>query len=287
MKCPGIGALPRLRLIDRALAALGFALALTAAMPAPSFAAGGSIRLYMFDCGQGRAPDMSRWTPGVNVGTPMDTVDHCYLIRHPQGDLIWDTGIPDSVAGSPDGFGGQNGSPLWKRAKALAADLADIGVKTADIKYVAVSHTHPDHVGNVELFPQALLLVQEAEYSWPNPLGIPRFKPEHPVKKLSGDYDVFGDGSVTILSTPGHTPGHQSLLVKLPQTGAVILSGDAVHFKDNWDNKRVPAFNTNKEQTLASLERIAELMAKNNAQLWFNHDKQQAATLKHAPAFYE
>ena len=90
-------------------------------------------------------------------------------------------------------------------------------------------------------FRNAMLYVQKAEYEWPGADNEPRFKPEHPVTKLEGDHDVFGDGSMTILSTPGHTPGHQSLLVKLPKTGAVVLSGDAVHFKSNWDNRRVPA----------------------------------------------
>ena len=92
---------------------------------------------------------------------------------------------------------------------------------------------------------------------------------------------MFGDGSVTILSTPGHTPGHQSLLVKLPKTGAMLLSGDAVHFKDNWDKRRVPAGNTDKDKTLASMDRMADVMAKENAQLWINHDKAQSETLKH------
>ena len=110
-------------------------------------------------------------------------------------------------------------------------------MKPSDIKFVAVSHTHPDHVGNVTLFPQSTLLVQKAEYDWPSPLG-PRFKPEHPATKLDGDHDVFGDGSVVIIATPGHTPGHQSLLVKLRMTGAVLLSGDAVHFKENRDNRQ-------------------------------------------------
>jgi glyoxylase-like metal-dependent hydrolase (beta-lactamase superfamily II) len=121
----------------------------------------------------------------------------------------------------------------------------------------------------------------------PSPLGVGLFKPEHPVKKLEGDYDVFGDASATLISTPGHTPGHQSLLVKLPKTGAVLLSGDAVHFKDNWDKRRVPAGNTSKEQTLASMTRVAEVMAKEKTQLWINHDKAQGDTLKHAPAFYD
>ncbi len=247
----------------------------------------GSIRLYIFDCGEGRAADMSRWTPGLNAGTPLEVVDNCYLIRHPKGNLIWDTGVPDAVANSPEGFGGANGAPLWKRSKTVAAQLAELGLNPSDISHIAVSHTHPDHIGNVELFPQALLLVQEAEYEWKNPLGAPRFKPEHPVKKLAGDYDVFGDGSVVIISTPGHTPGHQSLLVNLPSTGALILSGDAVHFKDNWDNRRVPGPNFNKEQTIASMQRIADLMAQYKAQLWINHDKPQSAALKHSPQYYE
>jgi N-acyl homoserine lactone hydrolase len=149
----------------------------------------------------------------------------------------------------------------------LAGQLDELGVKPSDVKYLAISHTHPDHIGNVELFPASMLLVQKAEYEWPSPLGVGRFKPEHPVTKLEGDHDVFGDGSVTIISTPGHTPGHQSLLVKLPKTGALLLSGDAVHFRGNWDKRRVPAGNTDKDKTVASMARMAEVMAKENAQL--------------------
>ncbi len=266
---------------------LGAALLLSALMwPLQSYAQA-PVKLYIFDCGDGHAADMSRWTPGINVGTPFDVSGNCYLIRHPKGDLIWDTGIPDAVAAMPDGLGGKNGAPNWKRAKTLASQLEAIGVKPSGIPLLAVSHTHPDHIGNVELFPQATLLVQAAEYDWPAPLGGARFKPEHPVKKLSGDYDVFGDGAVTIISTPGHTPGHQCLMVKLQKTGAVILSGDAVHFKDNWVNRRVPATNTNKEQTIASMQKIAALLDENKGQLWINHDKQQTGTLKHSPEFYD
>jgi N-acyl homoserine lactone hydrolase len=175
----------------------------------------------------------------------------------------------------------------WRRPKTLASQLESLGVKPADIKYVAVSHTHPDHIGNVELFPQAMLLVQKAEYEWPNPLGVGRFKAEHPVTKLEGDYDVFSDGSVTIISTPGHTPGHQSLLVKLPKTGALVLSGDAVHFKSNWENRGVPSGNTDKDKTLSSMQRISDVLAKEKAQLWINHDKAQRDSLRMAPAYYD
>ena len=98
---------------------------------------------------------------------------------------------------------------------------------------------------------------------------------------------MFGDDSVRLIATPGHTPGHQSLLVKLPNTGSLLLSGDAVHFKDNWENRRVPDVNFNKEQTVASLQRMAEVLAKENAQLWINHDKAQRDSLKMAPEFYD
>ena len=265
-----------------ALAALSF-WAATASAQTKS----GIEKLYILNCGEGVAGDISRWSPGVNVGKPMDFVDNCYLILHPQGWLLWDTGVTDAIAAMPEGQAPSDPRAThWRRPKTLVAQLEALGVKPADIKYLAVSHTHPDHVGNVALFPQSMLLVQKAEYEWPSPFG-PRFKPEHPVTKLEGDRDVFGDGSVTIFATPGHTPGHQSLLVKLPNTGALVLSGDAVHFKSNWDNRGVPTANSDKDQTLASMQRIADLLAKEKAQLWINHDKVQRDTLKVAPEFYD
>jgi N-acyl homoserine lactone hydrolase len=248
----------------------------------------GVERLYVLNCGEGVAGDISRWSPGVNVGKSMDFVDNCYLIKHAQGWFLWDTGVADAIAAMPNGQPSPDPrATSWRRPKTLASQLEQIGVKPSDIKWIAVSHTHPDHTGNLEMFPQAMLMVQKAEYEWPGANNAPRFKPEHPATKLDGDRDVFGDGSVTILSTPGHTPGHQSLLVKLPKTGAVLLSGDAVHFKDNWDNKRAPENNFNRETTVASMQRMADLLAKEKAQLWINHDKAQRDSQKMSPAFYE
>jgi len=248
----------------------------------------GVERLYILNCGEGVAGDISRWSPGVNEGKSMDFVDNCYLIKHPQGWLLWDTGVSDAVAAMPNGLAPSDPKSVhWHRSKTLAAQLDQLGLKPSDIKSVAISHTHPDHVGNVELFPAAMLYVQKAEYEWPGANNTPRFKPEHPVTKLDGDRDLFGDGSVVILSTPGHTPGHQSLLVKLPKTGAIVLSGDAVHFKDNWDSRRVPSINFDKDKTLASMQKIADTLTKEKAQLWINHDKAQRDSLKMAPEFYD
>lgn len=248
----------------------------------------GVEKLYIFDCGEGVAGDISRWSPGVNEGKPMDFVDTCYLIKHAQGWFLWDTGISDAVAAMPNGLApGDPKAVYWHRPKTLVAQLDQLGVKPSDVKAIAVSHTHPDHIGNVELFPTAMLYVQKAEYEWPGANNEPRFKPGHPVTELEGDRDIFGDGSVTALSTPGHTPGHQSLLVKLPKTGAVVLSGDAVHFRDNWDNRRVPSINFSKEQTLASMQKLADMLMKEHAQLWINHDKVQRDGQKMSPEFYD
>jgi glyoxylase-like metal-dependent hydrolase (beta-lactamase superfamily II) len=249
----------------------------------------GVEKLYVLNCGEGTAGDISRWTPGLNEGKSMDFVDSCYLIKHSsKGWFLWDTGIADAVAAMPNGLVPADPKAVtWRRPKTLAAQLEQLGLKPDDVKAMAVSHTHPDHSGNVELFPQATLYVQKAEYDWPGANNEPRFKPSHPVEQLAGDKDVFGDGSVTILSTPGHTPGHQSLLVKLPKTGAVILSGDVVHFKDNWDNRRVPGMNVNKDQSAASMQKIADTLASEKAQLWINHDKAQRDSQKMSPEFYD
>jgi len=268
-----------------ALTAIVAALAWTAVLAG---AAGGLERLYVLDCGQNIGKDQSRWSPGLNEDKSIEFSDNCYLIRHAKGLLLWDTGIPDAVAAMPDGMVVANGAITQRRAKTLAAQLVEIGVKPADIAYVAVSHTHGDHVGNLALFPSSTILIQGTEYEWAMTQPVkPAFAATQPIEKLTGDRDVFGDGSVMILSTPGHTPGHQSLLVVLAKSGPVLLSGDAVHLRDNWENRRVPSMNTNREQTLASMQRIASVMETRKAQLWINHDKAQSAQLRYAPAYYE
>jgi N-acyl homoserine lactone hydrolase len=272
---------------------IGFVAALLPAVLLAGFAQAqsgkpGVEKLYVLNCGEGVAGDISRWSPGVNEGKSMDFVDNCYLIKHSRGWFLWDTGITDDVATMPNGLVPSDPKAVtWHRPKTLAGQLDQLGVKPSDIKAMAISHTHPDHIGNVEMFPSAMLYVQKAEYEWPGANNAPRFKPEHPVTELEGDRDVFGDGSLIILSTPGHTPGHQSLLVRLPKTGPVILSGDAVHFKSNWENRGVPVNNFSKDLTLASMQKLSDTLTKEKAQLWINHDKAQRDTLKMSPEFYD
>ena len=160
--------------ITLALAIAAFALSAQAAFAQIQ----GVEKLYIMNCGEGVAGDIGRWSPGVNEGKSMDFVDTCYLIKHAKGWFLWDTGIPDAVAAMPNGLVPVDPKAVtWRRPKTLASQLEQIGVKPADIKAMGISHTHPDHIGNVEMFPQATLYVQKAEYDWPGANNEPRFKP--------------------------------------------------------------------------------------------------------------
>ena len=247
----------------------------------------GLQRMYVLDCGRLIAKDQSRWTPGVNAGQPRELSNNCYLFQHDRGTLLWETGVPDSVVGQKDGVTSPNGAVVWFRDKTLVSQLEGLSVNPNDITYVAMSHTHGDHVGNARIFTKSKILMQKLEHDFAMNSTSKPLSDDQSVEMLSGDHDVFGDGSVTIISTPGHTPGHQSLLVKLPATGALILTGDLVHFQYMWDNKIVPPFNFDKQQSLDSIERVVKLMAEHKAQLWIGHDKDITARINRAPKFYE
>ena len=125
---------------------------------------------------------------------------------------------------------------FWTVKKTLESQLAELGLKPSDINYVALSHSHGDHVGNLKLFPDATLLVQKPEWEWRPPVGASPFHPWMKAITPNGDHDLFGDGSIVLIATHGHSPGHQNLLVRLPKTGAIMLTGDSVHTKANWDS---------------------------------------------------
>ena len=287
--------------IERRIA-VGVGAALLAALVllggcAPTGAGKPSVeRMYVFDCGVNRTPDLSRWSPGVNVGRAWEFSDNCYLIKHASGLMLWDSGIADAVVAMPGGQTTPNGLINARRARTLLSQLAEAGFTPGDVTHLAFSHTHGDHVGNANYFTGSMLYMQQAEYDaafGPEPAKF-GFNPalygklrDNPVRKLSGDFDVFGDGSVVIISTPGHTPGHQSLLVRLPRTGVVVLSGDLVHYDDNWNEKRVPSMNFNRDVSSQSMDQVAALLKRENAQLWINHDKAQSDKVAKAPRFVE
>jgi glyoxylase-like metal-dependent hydrolase (beta-lactamase superfamily II) len=250
-------------------------------------------RMYVLECGESRTNDVSaNWSPGVNVGVARDFSDNCYLIQHGERLFLWDSGMSDAIVDKPEGVPSASGLlTMWVR-KTLASQLRTLGVAPTDVTDIAFSHFHSDHVGNANLFTSAKVYIQEPEYEAAFGADASKFGfapplyeklKSNPTVKLNGDHDVFGDGSVVILSTPGHTPGHQCLLVRLPERGAVVLSGDMVHFEENWRERRVPSRNFNKEQSLQSMERIAALLSVEQAELWINHDKAQSAAIPKAP----
>jgi N-acyl homoserine lactone hydrolase len=253
-------------------------------------------RMYVIDCGENHVKDLSRWTPGANAGTAHVFSDHCYLIKHAKGWMLWDSGNADRLAALPNGLTAPNGLVTAYMKKPLAESLKEIGVAPADIRYFAMSHSHGDHSGNANLFHAATLYMQEAEYDavfGPEPqkfnfiaANFEQLRNSR-VVKLNGDHDVFGDGSVLIKSAPGHTPGHQVLVVRLPRTGPVMLSGDMVHLQYSWENRVVPSFNFDAGWSLRSIDRLKDYAQKTGTRLWINHDKEQHASIPKSPAYVE
>ena len=257
-------------------------------------------KLFRLDCGGSLANDESVWTPGENVGRSIEFSSTCWLIKHKSEWLLWDTGVPEAALNDPRGWSTLPKLIVYHLDKALTDQLSEIGLKPSDISRVAISHTHGDHIGNVSLFANSTIVMQRAEYSWINSgegpndnvnqlmalarklLGTPKN-----LELIDGDTDVFGDGSVTLVSTPGHTPGSQSLLVHLKNSGFIILSGDVVHLEENFEKNRVPSLNTDKAESIASMEKIRRMIAAYKATLFINHDKKQTDKLKLLPEFYD
>ncbi len=253
-------------------------------------------RMYVIDCGENHVKDLSRWTPGENIGKSAVFGDHCYLIKHAKGWMLWDTGNPDRLASLPDGLANPQGTITAFMKKPLVESLKEIGVAPADIQYFAMSHSHGDHSGNANLFAASTIYMQGAEYDAvfgpdAQKFGLPtaNFEKLRGAKfvRLEGDHNVFGDGSVVIKSTPGHTPGHQSLFVRLPKRGPVLLTGDMAHLVYSWDRGIVPGFNFDVPQSKASIAAMKEAVAKAGAEVWVNHDKAQHASIPKAPAYVE
>ena len=253
-------------------------------------------RMYVINCGETHAKDVSPWTTPADSGKPYVFSNNCYLIRHAKGWMLWDSGFPDRFASLPNGQANPRGTTIGYLKKPLVESLKEIGIAPADIGHFAMSHSHGDHSGNAGLFATATLYMQTAEYDvvfGPEPQRFnfisAYFEKLRDAKtvKLKGDHDVFGDGSVVIKSTPGHTQGHQALFVRLPKTGPVLLSGDFVHFRSNWEAKRSPSINYNAEQTIRSMNEMDAFMKATGARLWINHDNEQSVTIPKSPAFVD
>ena len=285
-------------MIQRALCASLMLLGSTAFAAAPATANSSTVtspRLYALNCGTIEVSDVSVFSPGVDVGKKKTLTDSCYLIVHPKGALMWDTGLSDEIAAMPGGkkLGDKFHGTL---KKTVAAQLKEAGFTPDSVTHLGLSHMHFDHIGNVGLFPKATLLMQKEEFASAFGPEATKFGNDaktyptlgaNPKQELAGDHDVFGDGTVVIKAAKGHTPGHQVLFVKLKKTGNVLLSGDLAHFTKNWDNRRVPSFNFDKDMSVKAMDEMAAFMKENKAKFWIQHDLEQNQKIKRSPKFYD
>jgi N-acyl homoserine lactone hydrolase len=253
-----------------------------------------SVRLYVFDCGVLKRGEPTAYGLTREQVGSTDFSDACYLVVHPQGTLLWDVGIIPDDQITPGGveIPAANGTNVARMT--LRSQLKAIGYTPQNITYLAISHGHADHIANANEYAGSTLLMQKAERESlfsEEAQKRPLFTTYSALKgsktiELDGDHDVFGDGTVVVKSTPGHTPGHQSLFVKLAKTGPVVLTGDLYHYAAERRLKKVPA-NDNRAQTEASRAAIEELLQKTGAQLWIQHDILANANLKKSPKYYE
>lgn len=263
--------------MKRAMLQVGAAMALAACSqqgPAPA------VELFAMECGRGTVSDAAVFSDeGVFDGQSHELVVPCYLIRHPDGDLMWDAGLSDALA---DAEGGIDDGPFHLEVPTRMVDqLAQLGLTPADIELLSISHSHFDHLGNAALFTNASWIVdadERAHMFSEEARGAEGFASYSALENFEtrliegdGNHDVFGDGSVIVIQAPGHTPGHTVLRVNLANAGSLLLTGDMWHLPESRARRTVPTFNTDRAQTLASMDTIEALAREENVRIVRQH----------------
>jgi glyoxylase-like metal-dependent hydrolase (beta-lactamase superfamily II) len=257
-----------------------------AAVPSPrihvfenGYIKGLSVKLFNF------APEEIKQPNLVNIS---------YLVVHPKGTLQFDAGAVADSQFKPGS--GPVVAGIMSADKPLLPQLAAAGYRPSDVTYFAMSHYHSDHTANANAFAGATWIVQKAERDWmfaDKPQGIVQPASYSALRNAktrildNEDLDVFGDGTVRVISTPGHTPGHQILFVRLAKRGPVILAGDLYHYPEEITTGRIPTFEFNADQSRASRAKVLELMTQTGAELWIEHDITTHERLPKSPAFIE
>jgi N-acyl homoserine lactone hydrolase len=258
-------------------------------------------QLYVFTSGSLGGFAKAAFQAGAQ-GTLDWTPVSFYVYKHPKGNVIFDTGNNDKTIADAAGWWG----PLAKafglkmtRDDAIPAQLAKIGLKTSDIKYVVVGHMHLDHAGNISQFPNATLVVQEDEVNaalapdtgfsvYYIPGDFADIKNQN-VMRLHGDFDLFGDGSFRVIRAVGHTKGSQFGVARLPRTGPVIMTSDVVYLKENLDKNLIPPVPgvSNPIDAYKSYQRIRHIRDAEGATILYGHDPEVFKATKMAPEFYD
>jgi glyoxylase-like metal-dependent hydrolase (beta-lactamase superfamily II) len=261
-----------------------------------------ALRLYVFDCGVlniSKAGVERYHVTTAEVGETRMPVP-CFLIAHPKGTLMWDVGvIPDRLVEAQAQHGARsdiNPTAAAVVTRTLESQLAQIGYNPADITYVAISHAHRDHTANLDEFASSTWLARPAErdFMWKennervDPSFYTKLRDSRSIALEADELDVFGDGQVVMKSAPGHTPGHQVLVLRLPKTGRLMLGGDLYHYPLERALHRAPPDNEfDVRQSAASRAAIEEYLKQTKTTLWIEHDFGANAKLKKAPAYYE
>jgi glyoxylase-like metal-dependent hydrolase (beta-lactamase superfamily II) len=254
----------------------------------------GSPRIYVLENGSINGLDPALFNFRREELKEADFVNIAYLVVHPRGTLMFDAGaVPDSHFPS-------DGSPVVEgvvtATKPLKPQLASAGYTPNDITFFALSHFHSDHTGNANDFANATWIVQKDERDYmfaESPQGIIQPATYAALRNAKTkilndeDFDVFGDGTVVVMSTPGHTPGHQVVAVKLANRGTVVLGGDLYHYPEERTTGRIPTFELDAERSKASRARIEKYLEDNDAELWIEHDIATHAALPKAPQYVD
>jgi glyoxylase-like metal-dependent hydrolase (beta-lactamase superfamily II) len=259
------------------------------------------VRLYVLDGGVLESdPTRYRLTRQEVRATQLAIT--AFLVVHPRGTLMWDTGAVPDDAWTP------TGQPVPRRiflsdgrerpvtvTRSIASQVIAAGVQPAQVTYLALSHAHWDHTANANAFASATWLTRQEERQAMLPATPPEVAEPSTFARLrssrttvvTGEHDVFGDGTVVLLPTPGHTRGHQALYVKLANTGGVVLAGDLYHYPEERTLNRLPTADLDVEQTRRSREWLEGYLMRSGARLWIQHDLTAAAGWKKSPAFYD
>lgn len=251
------------------------------------------VRLYALDTGLIQCADYALYSPAAPAGTYAEMSVRSYLVAHPDGLLLWDTGIADAIAARPDGER-LNETHVFRVPTTLRTQLEALGHAPADIGLLGLSHLHIDHVGNLDLFPDATALMQRAEYDaayGPDAEAL-TYIPEtyaaldqSKIQKIAGRHDVFGDGTVVTVPLPGHTPGHQGLLVALPETGRVLLAGDLAYSVADYTAGAVRALNVDLDASRRSID-AAKALEATGVKIWLHHDIDAQREIETAPMYH-
>ena len=249
------------------------------------------VLLYTLDGGHITVNNLNLFAQGDTYkGMAKEMADAFYVVKHPMGTLLWDTGLPEGLVGQ-EPYTTPDGAFTISRTDSIVNQLSKLGMKVEDITYIAFSHIHFDHTGAANYFGNATWLVQTPEYEFASSEGIAEsgfydpssFAQLKKVQQLTGDHDVFGDGTVVIKSMPGHTPGHQVLYLELAEAGPVLLSGDMYHFNENRQDGIIPRFNHDIPQSEQSIKAFEAFAKETGAVVYIQHEPSDFAKMPKAP----